>query len=77
MNKVTIYTSTHCPLCGRLKSFLNAEHIEFTEINIDNHPEELTKLVNTTGQLGVPQTKINSRWIMGFNPTNILKILAG
>ena len=26
------------------------------------------RLVNETGQMGVPQTKINGEWVLGFDP---------
>lgn len=75
MNSVTVYTTTRCPYCVMLKNFLKEQNISFKEVNVENNPEIMTKLVNTTGQMGVPQTEVNGRWIIGFDPANIQKIL--
>lgn len=75
MNSVTVYTTTRCPYCVMLKNYLNEQNISFKEVNVENNPEIMTKLVNTTGQMGVPQTEVNGRWIIGFDPANIQKIL--
>jgi mycoredoxin len=36
--KVTMYSTTWCGYCQRLKSQLNREGIEYTEINIEQDP---------------------------------------
>jgi glutaredoxin len=33
------------------------------------------KLVETTGQLGVPQTEINGQWVLGFDPETIMNLV--
>jgi glutaredoxin len=75
MNKVTVYTTTRCPYCMMLKKFLKEQDIPFTEVNLDKNPSMIAKLVNTTGQLGVPQTEVNGRWIIGYDPARILEAL--
>lgn len=75
MNSVTVYTTTRCPYCVMLKNYLNKQNISFKEVNVENNPDIMTKLVNTTGQMGVPQTEVNGRWIIGFDPANIQKIV--
>lgn len=75
MNKVTIYTTTQCPYCVMLKNFLMDENIPFSEVNVEENPAMMQKLVNTTGQMGVPQTNINGQWIVGFDPNQIKQAL--
>ena len=75
MNKVTVYTTTQCPYCVMLKNFLSEQDIPFQEVNVETNPDMMQKLVNTTGQMGVPQTEINGQWIVGFDPNNIKKAL--
>ena len=33
------------------------------------------KLVETTGQMGVPQTNINGQWVLGFDPDRVLALI--
>ncbi|PAV28710.1 NrdH-redoxin [Virgibacillus profundi] len=71
MNSVTVYTTAQCPYCVMLKNFLSEQNIPFNEVNVNTKPEMMQKLVQTTGQLGVPQTEVNGQWIVGYDPDNI------
>ncbi len=75
MNKVIVYTTTQCPYCVMLKNFLAEQNISFQEVNVETNPDMMQMLVNTTGQMGVPQTEVNGQWIVGFDPNNIKKAL--
>ena len=75
MNKVTVYTTTRCPYCVMLKNFLSDQNIPFQEVNVESKPEMMQKLVRTTGQLGVPQTEVNGKWIVGFDSNSIITAL--
>lgn len=72
---VTIYTTTRCPYCVMLKNFLSEKGITFNEVNVEKDPAQMQKLINTTGQMGVPQTEINGEWIIGFDPNSIMATL--
>lgn len=75
MKKVTVYTTTTCPYCVMLKNFLKDKGIPFEEVNIQLDPVAAKKLVETTGQIGVPQTEINGQWVLGFDPESIMALL--
>ncbi len=75
MNNVTVYTTTQCPYCVMIKDFLKENNIPFNEVNVEKQPEMMQKLIQTTGQMGVPQTEINGNWIIGFDPNSIMKAL--
>ncbi|MDQ0162702.1 glutaredoxin family protein [Bacillus alveayuensis] len=75
MNKVTVYTTTTCPYCVMLKNFLQERGIPFEEVNVQLNPAAARKLVETTGQMGVPQTEINGQWVIGFDPESIMSLL--
>jgi glutaredoxin 3 len=74
MKNVTVYTTNTCPYCVMLKNFLTDQGIPFTEVNVQQNPVEASKLVETTGQMGVPQTNIDGKWVLGFDPQTILAI---
>lgn len=44
-------------------------------MNVEKNPKMMQQLVNTTGQMGVPQTEVNGKWIIGFDPNNIMMAL--
>lgn len=75
MKNVTVYTTTTCPFCVMVKNFLIERNIPFQEINVEQHPEYMQKVVRATGQYGVPQTEINGKWVVGYDPNGILQAL--
>lgn len=74
-NHITVYTTSLCPFCTLLKNFLTQNNIPFKEVNVENNPIAMQRLVKQTGQMGVPQTEINGKWIVGFNPHAIMAAL--
>ncbi|MDF0728627.1 glutaredoxin domain-containing protein [Cytobacillus sp. S13-E01] len=75
MNTITVYTTTRCPYCVMLKNFLSEQNIPFKEINVETNPEIMHQLVEKTGQLGVPQSEVNGKWIIGYDPNSIMMTL--
>lgn len=75
MSQVTVYTTNTCPYCVMVKNFLEENNIDFTEVNVENDPLTMQKLVSETGQMGVPQTEINGKWVVGFDPMGIMQAL--
>ncbi|HYK73429.1 MAG TPA: glutaredoxin domain-containing protein [Pseudoneobacillus sp.] len=75
MNAITVYTTTRCPYCVMLKNFLTDQNIPFNEVNVETNPAIMQQIVSTTGQMGVPQTEINGKWVLGFDPNGIMQAL--
>ncbi|GEN83182.1 hypothetical protein SLU01_14940 [Sporosarcina luteola] len=75
-NVATVYSTTTCPYCTMMKNYLTEQNIEFEEVLLTTE-EEKKKLVEETGQMGVPQTKLNGKWILGFNPEAVQEALKG
>ncbi|HEY4579202.1 MAG TPA: glutaredoxin domain-containing protein [Savagea sp.] len=71
MSKATVYTTSTCPYCTMLTSYLSENNIPYEEINVQQDPAAGQRLVQTTGQMGVPQTELNGQWILGFDPEGI------
>lgn len=59
MVKITIYTTRTCPFCKMQKDYLNSQNIEFSEILVDENPEEAQKMIEISGQMGVPFTVVD------------------
>lgn len=77
MAKATVYTTSTCPYCTMLTGYLEEQGIEYEEVNVQVNPEAGQRLVATTGQMGVPQTEINGKWIIGFDPNSVEQALRG
>ncbi|WP_100332318.1 glutaredoxin family protein [Bacillus xiapuensis] len=75
MNQVTVYSTNTCPYCDMMKNFLREQGIVFKEINVQEDQEAAQRLVQTTGQLGVPQTNVNGQWVLGFDPEAVKALL--
>ncbi|WP_010632597.1 glutaredoxin family protein [Sporolactobacillus vineae] len=72
MNQITVYTTTTCPYCHMVKHFLKKQGLPFQEVNVQQNPAAGQRLVETTGQMGVPQTNVNGQWVIGYDPDRIM-----
>lgn len=72
---ITVYVTNSCPFCTLLKNFLNENQIPFKEVNVENDPVAMRHVVQQTGQMGVPQTEINGKWVIGFDPETIMSLI--
>jgi len=75
MAKVTVYSTSWCPWCSRVKDFLKEKKIPFKDINVENNPEAAQEMANKSGQMGVPVIDIDGTIIVGFNEPEIRKAL--
>lgn len=66
-HRVIVYTSPHCPWCGRLKSYLRENQVPFREIDVSSDERAASELVRRSGQMGTPQTDIDGRIVVGFD----------
>ncbi|HLS36034.1 MAG TPA: glutaredoxin domain-containing protein [Bacillota bacterium] len=71
MKETKVYVTSTCPYCVMLTNYLTEKNIAFREVNVENNPEEMQRVVESTGQMGVPQTEINGEWVLGFDPEGI------
>ncbi|WP_182199959.1 glutaredoxin family protein [Paraliobacillus salinarum] len=75
MSQMKVYTTTSCPYCVMLKNYLTDQNIPFEEVNVEEKPDAMRYVVESTGQMGVPQTEVNGKWIVGFDPNQIMAAL--
>ena len=76
MPKVTMYTTKTCPFCLMQKDYFADKGVKYTEILVDENPDEAMKMVEISGQMGVPFTVIdrddgNRITILGFDRARI------
>ncbi|UZE93925.1 MAG: glutathione S-transferase N-terminal domain-containing protein [Candidatus Pacearchaeota archaeon] len=73
--KVKVYSTPICPWCGKLKDWLKEKNIEFEEIDVSIDLDSAKKMVEKTGQMGVPVTEIDGRFIVGFDINKLKQLL--
>lgn len=71
-----MYTTRTCPFCKMQKDYLDSRQIKYSEILVDENPEEAQKMIEISGQMGVPFTVITkddgtSDNILGFDKARI------
>jgi len=69
--KIKVYSTPECPWCKKLKAWLKEKSIEFENIDVSSDDAAREKMVESSGQMGVPQTEIKGKWIIGFDPDAI------
>ncbi|ANU23145.1 glutaredoxin family protein [Planococcus donghaensis] len=74
-NKVTVYSTNTCPYCTMMKNFLDQNNVAYREVNVQQDQAAANRLVQETGQMGVPQTNINGEWVLGFDPNRVSELL--
>jgi len=72
MTKVKVYSTTTCPYCHMLKSYLKDKNILFEDIILDYNPEKEVEANHICQSMGVPCTHIvkddgKEVAILGFN----------
>jgi glutaredoxin-like YruB-family protein len=72
---VTVYSTSTCPYCIRLKQFLKDNNIEFESIDVSTSPERAEEMVRKSGQMGVPVLDVDGRIIVGFDKEKIKQAL--
>ena len=75
MITVTIYTTPTCPWCHKTKEFLNEKKIKYKEIDVSVNVKAQEKIIEISGQAGVPVIEIGNTTIVGYNPDEINKAL--
>lgn len=77
---ITVYSTTTCPYCKRLKEYLNGKGVQYVEKLIDQDDAAREEMLSVSGGFqGVPFTVIEKEGkkdtIMGFDQGKIDKIL--
>jgi len=73
--KVIVYSTTFCPYCVTLKGFLKEKGVEFEDINVSEDKEAAKKMIDISGQTGVPVVDIDGQIVVGFDRGKISQLL--
>ena len=73
---IKIFSSDSCGFCTKLKSYLDSRKISYDVIDVTESQENYDKLIETSGQTGIPVTVFDSgEVVIGFDKPKIDSIL--
>jgi len=75
MKTVTIYSTPTCHFCQMAKEFFKEKGIQYTEHDVLSDLAERQKMVDISGQLGVPVIVIDGKAIVGFDQSEVSALL--
>ena len=58
------------------KEFLSRKGVSFAEHNVAVDREKAKEMIELTGQLGVPVIVVDEKVLIGFNPSELERMLA-
>lgn len=73
--KIVIYSTHSCPYCILVKNFLKEHKISFEEIYVDDDAEKAREMMEGSGEISVPQIKIDNEIVVGFDKEKLKKLL--
>jgi len=78
--KVKIYTTTTCPFCKLEKEYLDSKGITYDNVFVDQDATAAKKMIEESGQMGVPFTEITKEngtlvKILGFDKEKLNEAL--
>jgi glutaredoxin len=80
MAQVKIFTTTTCPYCKLEKAYLDSKGVKYENTFVDEDEEAAKKMIEESGQMGVPFTEITKDdgtvvKILGFDKAKINEAL--
>jgi len=75
--RVDIYTTPTCGYCHQAKRFFNERDVRYFEYDVSRDHDAAERMVNLTGQMGVPVIVIDGQVVIGFDRVRVESLLAG
>ena len=75
MAHVTLYTTPTCTYCKTVKQFFEVNHVEYIEYDVSRDIEKAQRMVDKSGQTGVPVIEIGDEIIIGFDKRRLSSAL--
>ena len=74
-HEVIVYSLTGCPHCRNLKGFLDKQHVPYTSYAVGEDEAAANKMIELTGQRGVPVTIIDGQIVIGDDLMKVAMLL--
>lgn len=73
--KVIIYSTPTCIYCRMAKDFLTEKNIPFTDYDLTKDISMRDEVIKKTGQMAVPVIEVDGQTMVGFDKTELSKLL--
>ena len=74
-HKVKVYSTSTCPYCIRVKSYLDSQSISYENIDVSTDKDGLEEMVRISGQMDVPLIVVDGQMIVGFDKERLQELL--
>ena len=75
-NPVTVYYTTTCPWCDRVKDYLKKNNVDFVAKDVASDRDAAMEMIQRSGQQGVPVIATDKDVIVGFDQPRLAKVVA-
>lgn len=72
---ITVYTSSSCPWCDKVKKYLKTRGVRYKEVNVSQDMKGALEMMRKSGQRGVPVIDVDGRIIVGFDKKELDRLL--
>ena len=73
---VVVYSTPTCPYCKKAKEYLSQKGISFVDHNVAQDRDAAKEMIQKSEQMSVPVITINGEVVIGFNQTQVDKLLS-
>jgi len=77
MSKVTVYSTQFCQYCRMAKAFLDKQKIPYESIDVGEDRAAAEKMIELSGQRGVPVILVDDEVIVGFDSQRLNVLFGG
>ncbi|MDD5143062.1 FAD-dependent oxidoreductase [Methanoregula sp.] len=74
MTRVTVYSTQNCPYCRMAKAFLDKYGVPYESIDVGADPVQAQKMIEISGQRGVPVITVDDEVIVGFDAERLTEL---
>jgi glutaredoxin-like YruB-family protein len=72
---ITLYSTKTCPWCAKTREFFNKNKIKYKDIDVGSDKKALKEMFKKSGQMGVPVIDVNGKIIIGYNESELKKLV--
>ncbi|MBT3190428.1 MAG: NrdH-redoxin [Anaerolineae bacterium] len=73
--RIIMFSTPSCSYCRKAKQYFRKKQVPFREVDVSRDQAAARDMVRRSGQQGVPQIRIGSKTIIGFDRPKIDRIL--
>lgn len=73
--EVKVYSTSSCPWCVKVKSFLKKHKIKFKNIDVSKNHKAKQEMIKKSHQTGVPVVEVGRKIVIGFDEEEMREAL--